>query len=385
MVKTRGTTAPPPAPLPTTHDQDEVDYGDDALTDLSELERQLGMNDAGTSAELQVEATPEPQAPTNGPVPTAVPSTAAIPPPANGPTPAADGVTLPTTLISGLVNTMNALVTHLGAISGPHGTQAAAQTSPTQGSHQPLSTPPENPRVQSIRNRWPAVDPVHLQEILENRFRVENLLKLNASFVYTPDRRLENIHLGSFEIPTTARNVRIQEYQEINYLLKPLAVYADILHEFAPSEIRAPLSSAMLKYIHHLLDINERCTWHSVRLYHFSFHRKRVLMGVNDYTGWEDFNDRELAHLLHPRSFNQSLGGKRSPEDHLSGPPAKKIAGTAVSANSSARTAPGAITDACRRHNRGLCVAGTTCKYRHVCWTCADGTHIGAACPRSQQ
>jgi hypothetical protein len=243
--------------------------------------------------------------------------------------------------------------------------------------------PTPRPRVQSIRRRWPAVDPVHLQEILENRFRVENLLKLNASFVYTPDRRLENISLGSFEIPTTSRNVRIQEYHEINSLLKPLAVYADILHEFAPAEIRADLSSALLKYIHHLLDTNERCTWHSVRLYHFSFHRKRVLMGVYDYEGWTRFSDPELTHLLHPRGFQSGPTGKRPSEDYPStGPPAKRTAGAAAPGSSSARSAP-TISDACRRHNRGVCVAGPQCKWRHVCWTCGDGSHVASACPRA--
>jgi hypothetical protein len=383
MVKTRGTTVPPPAPqVSTTPDEDEVDYGDDALTDLSDLERQLGMNAAGTTGTeptsgqpaKQVEATPEPQA---------LPQPDSQPAPAAGTTATAgEAVTVPAALLTTMMGTMNALTAHLGVLAGSHGTQNTAQTA--QGTAHSALSPPENPRVQSIRKRWPAVDPVHLQEILEDRFRVENLLKLNASFVYTPDRRLENIHLGSFEIPTTSRNVRIQEYHEITYLLKPLTVYADILQEFAPPAIRAPLSSALLKYIHHLMDINERCTWHSVRLYHFSFHRKRALTGVYNYEGWEDFNDRELAHLLHPRGF-PGTQGKRSPEDHSSGPPAKRIAGVAKLANSSAHITPGPITDACKRHNRGLCVTGSNCKYRHVCWTCADGSHIGAACPRSQQ
>jgi hypothetical protein len=137
-------------------------------------------------------------------------------------------VTLPATLVASMTNSLNAFATHLDRLHGSHG-----QTL-TQGTHPLPPPPPENPLVHTIRGRWPAVDPAHLQEILENRFKVENLMKLNASFVYTPDRRLENITLGSFEIPTTSRNVQINEYQEITQLLKPLAVYADILREFAP-------------------------------------------------------------------------------------------------------------------------------------------------------
>ncbi|KAA8907681.1 hypothetical protein FN846DRAFT_777734 [Sphaerosporella brunnea] len=277
---------------------------------------------------------------------------------------------------------MNALTTHLGTLQGSR----SAQAQPAKGIPPP---PPENPLVQSIRNRWPAVDPAHLQEILEHRFKVENLLKLNASYVFTPDRRLENITLGSFQIPTTSRNVEIEEYRGITQLLKPLAVYADILREFAPPGIRDALSSALLKYMHYLLDLNERCTWHSVRLYHFSFHRKRVLQGVYDYEGWDKFSDPELNHLLESRSATSAqvqARGKRPAEGSAFGPPAKRPARLISPSNSaSISLPPQRVSGACRRHNRGLCAAGSKCIYQHVCWTCGDGTHTGSTCPQAQQ
>jgi hypothetical protein len=364
MAKTRATTAPPPAPVATTtQDEDEVDYGldDDHLTDISELERQL----APTSAQPvnQVRATPEPA---TGPNQAA--TTAAVPP-------LDPPVALPIALITSMVNTMNALVTHLGGAHGP-----AASPSTAQGITSLVST--LNPRIESIRDRWPAVNVSHLQEILENRFQVENLLKLNASFIYTPDRRLENISLGPVEIATTAKNVQIKEYVEISYLLKPLTVYADIIRELAPPEVRDNLSSALFRYMHHLLDINERCTWHSVRLYHFSFHRKRMLSstGVYDYEGWLKYNDSEFQYLLQARTFQ---GTKRPSDGHPSGPPAKRFntgnSAAAPAGSASARSAQ-SISDACRRHNRGLCTAGPSYKYRHVCWTCGDGAHVGSAC-----
>jgi hypothetical protein len=360
MAKTRATTAPPPAPVATTtQDEDEVDYGldDDHLTDISELERQLA---APTSAQsvTQVRATPEPAQAATG-------TTAAVPP-------LDPAVALPTALISSMINTMNALVTHLGVAHGP-----AASPSP-QGTTPLTST--LNPRIESIRDRWPAVNVIHLQEILENRFQVENLLKLNASFIYTPDRRLENISLGPVEIATTAKNVQIKEYVEISYLLKPLTVYADIIRELAPPEVRDNLSSALFRYMHHLLDINERCTWHSVRLYHFSFHRKRMLSstGVYDYDGWLKYNDPEFQYLLQACTFQ---GTKRPSDGHSSGPPAKRFnTGNGAAASAGSARSAQSISDACRRHNRGLCAAGPSCKYRHVCWTCGDGAHVGSAC-----
>ncbi|KAA8895399.1 hypothetical protein FN846DRAFT_894206 [Sphaerosporella brunnea] len=198
MVRTRATPAPPANQTITAgHDEDEVDYGDDAdLTDVAELERQL----AGTAYEptsgqpaqgatTQVPATPH--EPTLAAAPAAAPATA--------PASVSDNavVTVPMAFLNKMTDTMSALTAHLTTLQEPQALGAQAQ--PALGTTLPLPPPPpENPRVQSIRNRWPAVDPVHLQEILEHRFKVENLLKLNASFVYTLDRRLENITLGSF-------------------------------------------------------------------------------------------------------------------------------------------------------------------------------------------
>jgi hypothetical protein len=311
MVCTRATPAPPAnQTITAAHDEAEVDYGDDAdLTDVSELERQL----AGTAFE-PTSGQPAPQVPATEAPATQAPATQAphepAPVPASAsadvPAPASDNavVTVPMAFLTKMTDTMSALTAHLTTPQGPLSAQAQTHPEPALGTTPP-PPPPENPRVQAIRNRWPAVDPVHLQEILEHRFKVENLLKRNASFVYTPDRRLENITLGSFQIPTTSRNVEIEEYQGITQLLKPLAVYADILREFAPPGIRDELSSALLRYMHYLLDLNERCTWPSVRLYHFSFHRRRALQGVFDYEGWSKVSDPELNHLLVSRGAAQ--------------------------------------------------------------------------------
>ncbi|KAA8894996.1 hypothetical protein FN846DRAFT_998176 [Sphaerosporella brunnea] len=373
MVRTRAT---PTNQTTTARDEDEVDYGDDAdLTEISELERQLaGTAGEPTSGQLaqantHVAATPEP-APTS--------AQASVQATLTGDN-AGTVVTVPMAFLNKMSDTMSALTTTLSTLHGPQAHRAQAQIQPVQGTTLPFP-PPENPQVQSIRTRWPAVDPAHLQEILEDRFKVENLLKLNASFVYTPDRRLENITLGSFQIPTTSRNVEIEEYQSITQLLKPLAVYADILREFAPPEIRDPLSSTLLQYMHYLMDLNERCTWHSVRLYHFSFHRRRVLQGVYDYEGWRKFSDPELNHLLQARGAPQ--GGKRPADGQTFSPPAKRIARTTVPSSS---LPPQRVSGACRRHNRGLCAAGSKCMYQHVCWACGEGTHTASACPQAQQ
>ncbi|KAA8911214.1 hypothetical protein FN846DRAFT_887941 [Sphaerosporella brunnea] len=294
MVRTRAT----PAPLATqtvAQDEDVVDYGNEAdFSDVSELERLLA-GTASISGKHPGALTPEP-----------------------APAPAL--VTVPIAFLNKMTDTMSALTAHLSTLQGPQALRAQAQSALGTTPPPPPPPPPGPPRVQSIRNRWPAVNPVRLQEILEHRFKVENLLKLNASFVYTPDRRLENIALGSFQIPTTSRN-------------------ADILREFAPLRTRDELSSALLRYMHYLLDLNQRCTWPS---------------GVFDYEGWSQFSNPELNHLLEARSG----GLKRSAETSASGLSAEGPATPAATRNAKTAVLLQQVHGASRRHNRGLCAAG---------------------------
>jgi hypothetical protein len=92
------------------------------------------------------------------------------------------------------------------------------------------------------------VDPALLVEILENRFKVENLLKLNASFIYTPERRQENIYLGSLEVPTSRREVKLEEYHNLSWLMEPIEIYCQVLVEFAHDHIKVALAAALGDY-----------------------------------------------------------------------------------------------------------------------------------------
>ena len=48
---------------------------------------------------------------------------------------------------------------------------------------------PFPPDISSLQIRFPTVDAVHFREILENRFRSENLIKLSSTFVQTTRRQ----------------------------------------------------------------------------------------------------------------------------------------------------------------------------------------------------
>jgi hypothetical protein len=52
-----------------------------------------------------------------------------------------------------------------------------------------------NPAIASIHDRYPAINPTYLKEILENRFQPENIIKLSTSF--SPQSSREQLYLLS--------------------------------------------------------------------------------------------------------------------------------------------------------------------------------------------
>jgi hypothetical protein len=126
-------------------------------------------------------------------------------------------------------------------LATPDGLTTGARPGPP-----PLAaTAGEDSRIEPVRSRFPAMDPALLVEILENRFKVENLLKLNASFIYTPERRQENIFLGSIEVPTSRREVKLEEYHNLSWLMEPFEIYCQVLVEFAHDHIKVALAAAL--------------------------------------------------------------------------------------------------------------------------------------------
>ncbi|KAA8894954.1 hypothetical protein FN846DRAFT_894596 [Sphaerosporella brunnea] len=229
--------------------------------------------------------------------------------------PAQQPPTLHDTVLSGLAQAVTALTAHLaepGLTSGAN-----------PGPGAPSTTAGEDPRIQSVRLRFRAVDPVLLVEILENRFKVENLLKLNASFIDTPERRQENIYLGSIEVPTSRREVKLEEYHNLSWLMEPFEMYCQVLVEFAHEHIKVVLAAALGDYRCRLYELNRRCSWKSICYFDFSFHRKRILTGVSLPAVWREI-EPEFLPLLQARQPNPR---KRLAMDEGEGSLARRITG----------------------------------------------------------
>jgi hypothetical protein len=245
MVSTRAASQPQTAQAPIS--QPPVDKFNDAdLTDVEGLERPLAASTgtastgtageqtqpinttAGTQQQLPLQPENEPQ---NATLPLAQ-QIAHLLQGLQAPAPQPPQTSINDTVLTTLTQAVTALTAlTTGARPGPI----------------PLATTAgEDPRIEPIRSRFPAVDPALLVEILENRFKVENLLKLNASFIYTPGRRQENIYLGSIEVPTSRREVKLDEYHNLSWLMEPFEIYCQVLVEFAHEHIKVPLADAYM-------------------------------------------------------------------------------------------------------------------------------------------
>jgi hypothetical protein len=69
-----------------------------------------------------------------------------------------------------------------------------------------------NPAIASIHDRYPAINPTYLKEILENCFQPENIIKLSTSFSQSARRR-ETVTLRTLIIPTTEKDRYSQDYR----------------------------------------------------------------------------------------------------------------------------------------------------------------------------
>ena len=141
------------------------------------------------------------------------------------------------------------------------------------------------------------MDPVHFKEILEKRFRPENLIKLSSTFIQTT-RRQESITLGSLTmIPVRDKDGEAAEYKGLAAIMQPLGVYFQALLHFCLDGIERDLGHALHLYTDLLYTVNCSHTLEFLRVFQFTFHRKRIALGVYDPAGWRD-RDSDLQQLI---------------------------------------------------------------------------------------
>ena len=140
-------------------------------------------------------------------------------------------------------------------------------------------------------------------------------------------------------------------------LLQPLFLYFQALIHFAPNGIKISLVAALFEYVDLLLESNRYYFFESVKIFHFTFHRKRMTLGVYDPEGWRDKDVALQGQVLIRRPTDSAIG-KRSFDNAF--PPRPSLGGGPATAS------------ICNNWQEGRCQG--FCRYRHACMTC-EGPH----------
>jgi hypothetical protein len=225
-----------------------------------------------------------------------------------------------------------------------------------------------NPAIASIHERYPAIDPTYLKEILENRFQPENIIKLSTSFSPSARRR-ETVTLGTLVIPTTEKDRDSQDYRGgLPSLMQPFEIYGQILCHFAPPGVRLELQQALADYRDLLYTLNRTCTFESLKYFHFTFHSKRRSLGIFDPIGWRT-KDTELQFNTLTRREDPTIAATRGQKRQLDTLNNRRPGIT------SGYERTGTPPTICFDFNKGQC-SRPNCSYKHICRLCY-GAHPG--------
>ena len=254
-----------------------------------------------------------------------------------------------------------------------------------------------DPKAISLLVRFPTIHKEHFEDILHNRFKPENILKLSTSFT-TIKARVKYIKVGdSIELATHEDDSTAGEAKSITQLLRCFLLYGQIIIHFAPLTVQLELSIALAAYVDRLLGHSMVYTWETLRLFHFHFHRARIAMGVYDPLGWKTPNtDLETNCLMKkpmsygnfaaPTSYfgNSTAGGNPYSSNHSYNPTSFQIGhtsrtGTGPQGFHTSLKQNDVAQPICRNFNNGK-DCPPTCRYRHVCAHCA-GPHPAKDCP----
>jgi hypothetical protein len=243
----------------------------------------------------------------------------------------------------------------------------ASATIPPEGNSNTIIT---NPAIRDLHQRYPAIDPAHFRDILENKFKPENVMKLSTSFTPTP-RRKETLTLGTYTIPTIEQDHASDDYRAgIPSLMQPFEIYGQILVQFAPPGIRPDLQIALEFYRDLLYTINRKHTFESLKSFHFTFHYKRLSLGRYDPDGWRNRDPNLQMNILRQRddsSVATTSSRNKRPFNSHHGPGGDTR--RSITSGWEKNTGSQAPT-VCFDFNKGQCTRGTECLFRHICRRC---------------
>lgn len=142
------------------------------------------------------------------------------------------------------------------------------------------------PRLLDLVKRYPAINPEYFQEILENRFKPVNISKLSNDFSNSCRSTKQQIRNGDcVRTVNVEADAAPEDVKELDDLISYFHVYITVLLKVTAE---LGLETALFVYCRHLVDLKEEgYTFESVRAFHFTFHKTRAILGIDDPIGWE--------------------------------------------------------------------------------------------------
>ncbi|KAJ6519260.1 hypothetical protein C8R45DRAFT_950769 [Mycena sanguinolenta] len=140
---------------------------------------------------------------------------------------------------------------------------------------------------QSMHNLFPNISPATLTKIVEHELKPMDLARLN------PRRRWDKFKDGC----------SLSDYPSLHSLLVPICVYFSVLQagvSVTSGDVEATriIGDSGLRYVAHLIELEELYQWPAVVQYHMQFHHKRRQdMVFDDYSRWR-VADIELINRL---------------------------------------------------------------------------------------
>ena len=152
-----------------------------------------------------------------------------------------------------------------------------------------------DPCLMPLTKMLPAINPEYFQQIYECTFRPENLSKLSNDFATSCKSVKQEVREGGrARIRNTEDDATIEDLHNLPFLLDCFRSYITILYHITEfrldRSIANYLRTEMGVYYALLMQFStfDRFTFESIRTFHITFHKKRLIMAVDGPPGWSE-------------------------------------------------------------------------------------------------
>ena len=172
----------------------------------------------------------------------------------------------------------------------PSSTEHASSSETLQASSSQVSAVPEpippfkqymEARFVSLTLKYPFIHTDHFKNIAENKFLPENIAKLSTDYA-TVKQYGKHIKMDDPDFQIRENDAEVSDTKGIIQLIQSFLIYCQILLHFTDPTIYSDLNASLMSYVDRLLKHNSIRTFHSVRTFHFIFHKLCMIGGVDD-------------------------------------------------------------------------------------------------------